>query len=101
MGPRAHHPVVGLGREQGGAGGQGCLGKVLGGVWLQVSAERLQEPGLGNTCASKVCPSLHNPGPVTVTLFGERVLPDVIKDPEMIMGYLAMCGILDPVKTSL
>ena len=58
MGPRAHHPVVGLGREQGGAGGQGCLGKVLGGVWLQVSAERLQEPGLGNTCASKVCPPL-------------------------------------------
>ena len=40
-------------------------------------------------------------GPVTLTLFGERVLPNVIKDPEMIMGYLAMCGILDPVKTSL
>lgn len=31
------------------------------------------------------------PGPGTVTLSGERVFADVIKDPEMIVGYPGVC----------
>lgn len=29
--------------------------------------------------------------PVTMTLFGERLFTDVIKDPEMIIGYPGVC----------